>query len=192
VAEVRRFRDEIGGLAWAAPQDWMCEPEMVRKTGLLVAEHQRRTVDNYLELRALAPDLPWVPVLQGWGLGEYWKCAQLYAAAGVDLSSLPLVGVGTVCRRQKSLTAYCLFQDCARAGIRAHGFGLKTQALRAQRGSLFGSGLVSADSMAWSAAARREAPIPGHTHLNCANCLEYALAWREQLPDEWLTQGRAA
>jgi hypothetical protein len=27
-------------LAWAAPQDWM-----------LIAEHHRRTVDNYVELR---------------------------------------------------------------------------------------------------------------------------------------------
>ena len=37
-AEVRRFRDEIGGMAWAAPQDWMCEPWILEKTGLTVAD----------------------------------------------------------------------------------------------------------------------------------------------------------
>src|SRR5437763_16185605 len=63
-AEVRRYRDEIGHMAFAAPQDWMCEPHMLRQTGLCVAEHQRRTVDNYGELSALAPNLPWMPVLQ--------------------------------------------------------------------------------------------------------------------------------
>jgi hypothetical protein len=31
-AAVRRYRDEIGGLEWVAPQDWMCEP-LVREGG---------------------------------------------------------------------------------------------------------------------------------------------------------------
>jgi hypothetical protein len=44
----------------------MCEPFMLAKTGLTVAEHQVRAVTNYLELRGLAPDLPFVPLLQGW------------------------------------------------------------------------------------------------------------------------------
>jgi hypothetical protein len=55
-----------------------------------------------------------------------------------------------------------------------------------------GDALVSADSMAWSARARREAPLPGHPHKNCANCLEFALLWRGALPDEWLQARRAA
>lgn len=110
-AEVRRYRDEIGGLAWAAPQDWMCEPAMLARTGLSVDEHQRRTVANYLELRQIAPEIPWIPVLQGWS--------------------------------------------------------------------------------AWSAAGRREPPLLGHRHRNCANCLEFALAWRERLPDEWVGKTRS-
>jgi hypothetical protein len=32
--------------------------------------------------------------------------------------------------------------------------------------------------MAWSYSARRNPPLPGHTHLNCANCIDYALDWR--------------
>jgi hypothetical protein len=78
VAAVRRYRDQIGNLMWAAPQDWMCEPIVINGgkvgrltfvgTGLSVAEHQRRTVANLLELRQLAPDLPFIPVLQGYAI----------------------------------------------------------------------------------------------------------------------------
>lgn len=50
VTAVRRYRDECGGLVWAAPQDWMCEPFMLAKTRKTVAEHQRLTTENYLLL----------------------------------------------------------------------------------------------------------------------------------------------
>ena len=48
-ANVRLYRDEVGGLQCAAPQDWMCEPQIVAKTGLSVREHQQRTVENLLD-----------------------------------------------------------------------------------------------------------------------------------------------
>src|SRR5687768_7777223 len=38
VDEVRRFRDETGGLEWVAPMDWMCEPPLLKKTGLSIVE----------------------------------------------------------------------------------------------------------------------------------------------------------
>ena len=44
---------------------------MLAKTGLAIAAHQAHTVANYLELRSLAPDLPFVPVLQGLGRDDY-------------------------------------------------------------------------------------------------------------------------
>ena len=43
-AELARFAVEIGRMAYAGPQDWMCEPHILAKTGLTVAEHQARTV----------------------------------------------------------------------------------------------------------------------------------------------------
>ena len=77
VARVRRYRDEIGHLAWAAPQDWMCEPIIINGgvvnghrfagTHLSVAEHQRRTVLNFLHLRDLASrTCPGGPAVQGY------------------------------------------------------------------------------------------------------------------------------
>lgn len=197
-ARVRRYRDEIGALTWAAPQDWMCEPIVIAGgragrltfagTGLNVAEHQRRTVASLLDLRALAPDIWWLPVLQGYTTAEYLACADLYAAAGVDLAAEPLVGLGSVCRRQATAEAHQIITALHARGItRLHGFGVKILGLRR-----YGHLLASADSLAWSEDARRkQRPMPGcpaHRpgcpprcrahHANCANCLRYALAWR--------------
>lgn len=171
--EVRRYRDEIGGLEWAAAMDWMCEPRVRAATGLAVADHQRRTVDNYLELLALAPEVPWVPVLQGWGVAEYWRHADEYARAGVDLAALPRVGVGSVCRRQAVTSGGTIFATLAAAGLKLHGFGVKLTGLALSAGHL-----ASADSLAWSFSATKNPPLPGCPHRHCNNCLRYALDWR--------------
>jgi hypothetical protein len=145
VAAVRRYRDEIGSLEWAAPMDWMCEPFMLAKTGLTIAVHQARTVANYVELRDLAPDLPFIPVLQGWCLGDYVRCAEMFQRAGVDLTAEPLVGVGSVCRRQATGEIEVIVHTLASMGLRLHGFGVKAGGL--QR---YADCLASADSLAWS------------------------------------------
>src|SRR5581483_11383569 len=81
-AEVRRFFDEVGNLRWVACQDWMCEPFMLAKTGLTVSAHQLRTVVSYATLLEIAPDLPWMPVLQGYALDDYRHHVDAYADAG--------------------------------------------------------------------------------------------------------------
>lgn len=182
VAEVRRFDQEIGLLDFAAPQDWMCEPWILRRTGLSVGDHQRRTVYNYLRLLDLAPDLPWIPVLQGWTTGDYCRHAEMYAAAGVQLARLSRVGVGTLCRRQGTVaTATILAALTTEHGLRRlHGFGVKKAGLRR------GLPLISADSLAWSFGARYSPPLPGCTHRACSGCARYALRWRSGLPQQWL------
>ena len=96
-AAVRRYRDEIHHLTWAAPQDMMCEPFMLTKTGLPLREHLARTVGNFVRLREIAPDLPFIPVLQGWRLSDYLDCHTRYQRAGIDLTTYPTVGLGSVC-----------------------------------------------------------------------------------------------
>lgn len=179
-AAVRRYRDEIGGLDWAAPQDWMCEPEMLARTGLRQEEHQRRTVDNLLELRVLAPDLPWVPVLQGWTVGAHLRCVELYAAAGVDLAAEPRVGVGSVCRRSSPVSvAFIVGRLRDEAGLaNLHGFGIKTAALE-----LCAADLASADSMAWSFAARAERERCTEGRRDCRNCMHFAEEWAADVAD---------
>lgn len=185
IAAVRRYRDEIGNLVWAAPQDWMCEPIIINGgwangqyfvgTHLTVAEHQRRTVENFVYLRDHAPDLPFIPVLQGWTLDDYLACIELYEQAGVDLTAYPVVGVGSVCRRQATGEIGDITGALTARGLRLHGFGVKSQGLER-----YSDNLVSADSMAWSMNARREPKRSSCTHRakNCASCLDYALAWR--------------
>lgn len=153
---------------WAAPMDWMCEPFVVERTGLSVREHQERTVQSYLSLRG-----PFVPVLQGWTVEDYWRCIDLYAEAGVELRDEPVVGIGSVCRRQGTTDTENLIVELASYGIRLHGFGFKRNGLDRVAWALH-----SADSLAWSYNARRNPPLPGCTHKNCNSCLRWALRWR--------------
>lgn len=188
VGEVRRYAEEIGNLDWAAPMDWMCEPwilsggnharQTFHGTGLSVEEHQRLTVSNYLELRGLAPDLPFIPVLQGWQLSDYLHCVSLYAEAGVNLGKEPVVGIGSVCRRQGTAEIGEIVTTLSGLGIRLHGFGVKIEGV-----AKYGDLLSSADSMAWSFGARRDPKLAGCTHRakNCANCPSYALRWRSRV-----------
>lgn len=173
VEEARQDAAEVGGVAHMAPRDWMCEPVILKKTGKTVAEHQRLTVADYLDLRQRAPELPWVPVLQGWTLDDYLRCADLYDRAGVSLASLPLVGVGTICRRQGTREAAQILGRLAVEGLSLHAFGLKGTGI-----PNVAPFLASSDSLAWSYAARRQPPLAGcTTHKNCANCPRFALQW---------------
>lgn len=182
-AQMRLWATMCGRLEWAAVQDWMCEDVILAETGLDVAEHQRRTIQSYLDLTALEPGLPWVPVLQGYQPAEYLDHLRQYAAAGVLLSRLPLVGVGSVCRRQHAdvTEAERIIRSLHDEGLRLHAFGFKVTGLA--RCARY---LASADSMAWSRTARLEKIcLPGHSrrHATCANCPDWALRWRGKVLD---------
>ncbi|MDB4898121.1 MAG: hypothetical protein JWN15_4383, partial [Firmicutes bacterium] len=83
-----------------------------------------------------------------------------------------------VCRRQNTIVIGAIVSLFAEE-LPLHGFGVKTRGLAA-----YGSQLASADSLAWSLDARRSAPLPGHTHKSCSNCLEFAAEWRSDLLDQ--------
>lgn len=147
-AEVRRWRDRIGPMDFAAIQDWMCEDKKLALTGFTVEEHQRRTVQSWLDLRRIAPELPWLPVLQGFTRDEYMRCFAMYRDAGTDLRGR-WVGIGSVCRREDTAEAEEIIREFAGMGLHLHGFGFKTEGVERCRKALF-----SADSLAWSDAAR--------------------------------------
>lgn len=183
VRAVRRYDAEIGDLEWAAPQDWMCEPFMLAKTGLSVLAHQQRTVTNFVRLQALWGDdntSPFMPVLQGWDRDDYLRCMDMYAQAGINFMEYPIIGLGSVCRRQATGEIGEIVAALRKVDpdLPLHGFGVKQRGLK-----FYGHMLETADSMAWSFDARRAAaPLPGCIgHKNCANCLPYALGWRERV-----------
>lgn len=179
VARVRRYYDEIGRLNWAAPQDYMCEPFVLEKTGKTVTEHQRLTVENYLDLRTLSPELPFIPVLQGWQPDDYLRHTEMYEAAGISLADEPLVGLGTFCRRADLTPVQNLVARLHDDGLRMHGFGVKKDGL-----PVLGNYLASADSLAWSARARwAKSNLCGTQHRakTCTHCRTWANEWANRM-----------
>jgi hypothetical protein len=151
-AEIKRWAGN-GELLAAVAQDYMCEPFILAKTGLTIAEHQRLTIDRFLALRDACTGVYIMPVLQGFAPADYVRHIDMYGDA---LPPGAWVGVGSVCKRNgdaRQIEAVLLAIKAARPDLRLHGFGLKTTALRS---GLVRSLLFSADSMAWSYAARRE------------------------------------
>jgi hypothetical protein len=151
--QIRRW-SKNGNLLAAVSQDWMCEPWIIERTGLSVAEHQRLTIERYDMLRnADTAGVYIMPVLQGFAVADYVDHLRQY---GDRLTRGAWVGVGSVCKRNgdpRAIERILLAIHAARPDLRLHGFGLKKTALS--------SGLVrellwTADSMAWSFSARKQ------------------------------------
>ena len=179
VCAVRRYMSGIGKLQFAAIMDWMCEPIILEKTGKTIRQHQELTLESYLTLTDLAPEVPWLPTLQGFSLADYFAHKQMYERAGVNLVSAAHVGIGSVCRRQSTKEIGDVLRALYNAGLRnIHGFGVKTSGLK-----LTHRYLKTSDSMAWSYNARKHPPLPEHEgkHNNCANCWEWALRYKQNL-----------
>lgn len=143
-----------GTLLAAVAQDYMCEPFILAKTGMSVAQHQQLTVERYLALRACDTGGVYVmPVLQGFEPADYVAHIRMYADA---LRHGAWVGVGSVCKRNgdaRAIEAVLLAIKKERPDLLLHGFGLKTTALSS---GLVRSLLHTADSMAWSFSARKQ------------------------------------
>jgi hypothetical protein len=152
-AHIRKVKAWLGKkLLAAVSQDYMCEPHMLAKTGLTIAEHQRLTIERYdalIECDVAGTRI--IPVLQGYAPSDY--VAHLLAY-GKRLAHRAWVGVGSICKRNsnpQAIAAVLLAIKRVRPDLRLHGFGIKITALSLQ---LVRDLLFSADSMAWSFAAR--------------------------------------
>lgn len=142
-----------GALDAIVAQDYMCEPFALARTGLAVLDHQELTIFRYDALLAEGLPVYVLPVLQGFTTAEY--VAHVYAY-GARLAPGAWVGVGSVCKRQGrpgDVLGVLAAIHHARPDLRLHGFGVKLTSLvhPGVRHELY-----SADSMAWSYAARRE------------------------------------
>lgn len=142
-----------GHLIAAVAQDWMCEPAVIKRTGKTIREHQSLTIERYDELLMLRPPVPILPVLQGYHPTEYAAHVRQYDDR---LTPAMWVGVGSICKRNSSVGSIADVLGAilaVRPDLRLHGFGLKLTALCDPH---IRSLLYSADSMAWSFAARME------------------------------------
>jgi hypothetical protein len=148
---IRRW-SSCGNLLAAVAQDYMCEAVMLERTGLTIAEHQRLTIERYDALIEERVGVYIMPVLQGYAPGDYVDHLRAY---GKRLAPGSWVGVGSVCKRNgnaRAIESVLLAIKRERPDLRLHGFGLKKTALGSP---LVWELLETADSMAWSFAARR-------------------------------------
>lgn len=147
----------VGKLLIAVAQDWMCEPDVLNRTGLTVSEHQRLTIERYDQLLACGSPAPIMPVLQGYQSSDYLSHLQQYDAR---LLLGAWVGVGSVCRRNGNPDEVANLLrgiKLLRPDLRLHGFGLKVLALENPE---IRSLLYSCDSMAWSYPLRFKKAAP--------------------------------
>lgn len=158
----------IDAARWVVPslmavvaQDYMCEPFILKKTGLSLSDHQRLTIERYDELRRAWEIIgtgaaywpPIIPVLQGWTVDDYLRHLDAY---GARLKPGMWVGVGSVCKRQgnvKLIEAIFIALSARRPDLRWHAFGIKITALKS---AIIRALVYSADSMAWSYSARKQ------------------------------------
>lgn len=152
-AEINRLAAINPGLKVAVAQDYMCEPWVLQITGMTVAEHQRLTIERYDALCPLVDGVYIMPVLQGYRIEDYLSHIDQY---GDRLPHGAYVGVGSVCKRNgdvRQIEAILMAIKTKRPDLKLHGFGLKTTALTS---GLVRELLETADSMAWSFAARKQ------------------------------------
>lgn len=151
LAEIERWRN-VGEMLAAVTQDWMCEPWIIEKTGRSVREHQQLTIDRYDSLSA-GTTCYVMPVLQGFHIEEYLQHVVEY---GDRLGLCAWVGVGSICKRNSDPAQIQRILQAIkrlRPDLMLHGFGLKTTALDSLEICEL---LHTADSMAWSYAARKQ------------------------------------
>lgn len=165
-----------------------------------IAAHQRRTIERYDALVAAvqmpegaspgaedsstpqhpsgaAASVYILPVLQGFAPADYVTHLRTY---GERLAPGAWVGVGSICKRNGDPAAIARVLDTIkteRPDLRLHGFGLKTTALAHP---FIRSLLYTADSMAWSFAAR----------MNGGNGNDWreAMRWASRITDQALVQ----
>lgn len=146
----------------AVAQDYMCEADILKVTGLTVKDHQRLTIHRYdrlhEELAKLTDTPPYImPILQGYEPEEYLSHIEQY---GDRLKEGMWVGVGSVCKRNanpSSVEKVLLAIKEKRPDLKLHGFGLKKECLQLQEVRCL---LHSADSHAaglWSPPGDRKA-----------------------------------
>jgi hypothetical protein len=148
---IQRWK-KCGNLLAAVCQDYMCEPFILSKTGLCVGDHQVMTTKNYRLLSMAKTGVYIMPVLQGYAPQEYVEHIRVYGNA---LQVNAWCGVGSVCKRNSDVGQIWSILNAIktrRPDLRLHGFGLKQTALKHNS---IRKMLYSADSMAWSFAARK-------------------------------------
>lgn len=132
---------------WAAVMDYACEPGVNREILSTNLKRIEATIENERACRNAAPDLPWLPVLQGDALAERLYDLKLREKAG--LLPGPMAGIGSICGRGIISARETILFYLSHLGpeTKYHAFGLHVQALDClQTRSI----IASWDSYSWN------------------------------------------
>jgi len=149
--------------------DWMCESNILEKTGLTVFDHQENTTKNIIEIKnkiekyelehsrtcaeqqvltksSLFHDIQFCGVIQGYSLESYLDHVDTLSHNNCLTS---LMGVGSVCRRNSEKEIFNIIKSIHEKipEIKLHGFGIKLSVLK--KFPEIKNYLHSVDSCAW-------------------------------------------
>lgn len=143
-------------LDFCAVLDYACERGVDRSVLATNRERIEVGLENERACREAAPDLPWLPVLQGDSLEE--RAYDLALRRREDLVPAEYAGVGSVCGRgAKGAREAITWLRGQLPRVQFHGFGLHVHALR---DPVVYDALRSWDSYSWTwpAAPKKERP----------------------------------
>lgn len=137
-------RDVI--LDWCAVMDYACEPNVNRSILPTNKERIEATMENEILCKQAAPDLPWLPVLQGDNLIE--RDYDLSRRRELGLIPADYAGIGSVCGRGAAGAMRVIkFYNDRLPNVKFHAFGMHIQAL--DDDAVF-SAVRSWDSYGWN------------------------------------------
>jgi hypothetical protein len=115
-------------LDFCATMDYACEKTVNRSILTTNKERIEESIQNELACRQVAPDLPWLPVLQGDNLAE--REFDLSLRRRLGLIPATFAGLGSICGRGVVGARQVIkFYRHQLPGVKYHAFGLHVQAL---------------------------------------------------------------
>lgn len=115
-------------LDFCAIMDYACEPSVNREIYRSNKERIKATIRNESECFRVAPDLPWLPVLQGDTLEE--RAFDIAIRRRMGMLPGEHAGIGSMCGRGRAgAVETILFYRDQLPGVKFHCFGMHIQAL---------------------------------------------------------------
>lgn len=187
---VGQYADFIGEVSrdvvldFAAIMDYACEPSVNREVYRSNKERIKATIRNETECMRVAPDLPWLPVLQGDNQTE--RAFDIAIRRRIGMLPAGYAGIGSVCGRGRAgAVETILFYRDQLPGIKFHCFGMHIQALD---NDFCFDAVKSWDSYGWNwgkGQKDKDRPkeylrIPGETHSQLCKRLG-SLYWQNTI-----------
>jgi hypothetical protein len=125
--------------------DYPCEPDVNRSEYKTNFDRIRATVENAVVCFDKAPEINWIPVIQGYYLHEYLDCLSLYEERGIKSEKW---AIGSVCQRRDIAGPRKIITRLKKtmSNKKLHAFGISIRLLKDLQ---IWNSLFSSDSASW-------------------------------------------